>query len=554
PCTRLPCDKRCTVKLKCGHPCPSVCGEPCDEQLCPRCATTNQKSQVVDLVLQSTLEDVDLEGTGLDCVLITLACKHVFTVETLDGVCGLGDYYERRPEGSEGGEWIRPLLPPPGTIKAPVCPQCRGEITSPRYGRVLKRSNLDLSERTVATDTAQRVQNLKANAGSFVSSAIEKRLCAGVMYRSEETPSSADDGRVRQMYRQKLGVSDTTTMSGSIQPRRKLPFSIKDVLGPVLKNEYGLPPSLRGAIDEVFWEVRRVYEWAYEIAEAKSAHTRAYESALSRVYRGELQRLIEGGMDQPGSRAGGDHGGMGTMTNGRDGDVSGSGGLEEMALEAARIHIGMTPPLADRRFQVESIWTTIDLRLLIAEVVGSSSVYTKVVKDERDNQPIISLAKVWNFFSAASAPSSTSSSSSEEGVRARRVREYVEFVFDSCLADVELAIQLASASGAHRQVIKSELKRIRVWYEAFRFKVRVMEVELSLNVNGSYKGVGGSSNSNSNSGNGRQPQLYPFGGITRAFGANQARSETTGSGAGAGAGTGVAKERRKALAGLAKEG
>ncbi|KAG8902314.1 hypothetical protein FRC00_012827 [Tulasnella sp. 408] len=65
---------------------------------CPACAPDNVKSQVVDFIMQTSLSDVDLEGHGLDSKLITLKCGHVFTVETLDGICELDSCYKRQDE------------------------------------------------------------------------------------------------------------------------------------------------------------------------------------------------------------------------------------------------------------------------------------------------------------------------------------------------------------------------------------------------------------------------------------------------------------------------
>ncbi|KAG8794176.1 hypothetical protein FRC17_008328, partial [Serendipita sp. 399] len=462
---------------------------PCEEQLCPRCATSDQKAQVVDLLLHSTLEEVDLEGTDLDCVLITLRCKHVFTVETLDGVCGLGDYYERQEGtgtdggGGGGGHWIRSLLPPPGTIKAPVCPQCRGEITSPRYGRVLKRCHLDLLERTVATDTAMRIQQLQglvrmSSLGGPEKEEMETRLCAHLVYRSDESPNLADTVRVRQVYQQKLQSVNMHTATVLTNQKSKdnekreglivnsLPFALEDFAGSMLAVAYGLPRSMQVAMDGVFREVWKVYGMAYKIAEGKSAHTRAYESGLARLYRREMDRLV-----QQGAAAGEEDG------NGNDnGDNQSS--LQERALESAKVAIGMTAPLADRRFQVESVWMLIELRLVVASVVGGTRVYAKVVKDEWDHRPsalsttIAGIWKVINPFGSTTmttttaSPSTPSDSASNAnagggGMRAERVRSFVEFVYASCLLDVALAIRIARESGARRQVLMSELKGMR---------------------------------------------------------------------------------------------
>lgn len=91
--------------------------------------------------MQTSLSDVDLEGNGLDTKLITLGCGHVFTVETLDGICELDSYYKKQDE-----RWLQFALPPTGLPNQPLCPLCRTPIKARRYGRVLKRVDLDMAE------------------------------------------------------------------------------------------------------------------------------------------------------------------------------------------------------------------------------------------------------------------------------------------------------------------------------------------------------------------------------------------------------------------------
>ncbi|CAM9859601.1 unnamed protein product, partial [Hapterophycus canaliculatus] len=53
PCVRLPCDIRCERMLRCGHQCPSVCGEDCPgSEYCRECCgpSTPAMTQVVDML------------------------------------------------------------------------------------------------------------------------------------------------------------------------------------------------------------------------------------------------------------------------------------------------------------------------------------------------------------------------------------------------------------------------------------------------------------------------------------------------------------------------
>lgn len=107
---------------------------------CPLCASPDDQNSVVDFIMQRTLAEVSPDEETLDELLITIPnCRHTFTVETLDGHCGMSDYYDR--EGTEG-KWTQCKEPPFGFRAPPVCPTCRAAITCPRYGRIFKRADL----------------------------------------------------------------------------------------------------------------------------------------------------------------------------------------------------------------------------------------------------------------------------------------------------------------------------------------------------------------------------------------------------------------------------
>jgi hypothetical protein len=80
PCSRLPCNLRCSKLLQCGHRCPTVCGEACPSvEFCQVCGS--KKSAVVDYINMSTFADQDLSRDPI----IALSCGHIFAISTLDG-------------------------------------------------------------------------------------------------------------------------------------------------------------------------------------------------------------------------------------------------------------------------------------------------------------------------------------------------------------------------------------------------------------------------------------------------------------------------------------
>ena len=135
-----------------------VCGEPCDQQACIECFTEDQKAQiVVDLIMGETAADLDLSASGMNSRIITLACGHIFTVETLDGHCQMSSFYEAELDPRTGAVacYVDVKAPPINYQTPPSCPTCRGPITALRYGRIVKRAYLDVLERNVASSMSK---------------------------------------------------------------------------------------------------------------------------------------------------------------------------------------------------------------------------------------------------------------------------------------------------------------------------------------------------------------------------------------------------------------
>lgn len=137
PCDRLPCDKRCTKTLQCGHQCPGLCGEACPEDYCHQCST--KQDNRVDLLEMKTYAEIDVEETPI----VVLSCGHFFTAETLDGLIGMHDVYIANQLGQYTG------LADVSTALAsqiPRCPDCQCPVrqyVTQRYNRVINRSVID---------------------------------------------------------------------------------------------------------------------------------------------------------------------------------------------------------------------------------------------------------------------------------------------------------------------------------------------------------------------------------------------------------------------------
>ncbi|KAI9184514.1 hypothetical protein H9P43_003567 [Blastocladiella emersonii ATCC 22665] len=160
PCTRLPCDSRCERLLRCGHRCPSICGEICpDSAFCRECASAETRAQHVGR------DGGDVQYGALDVdarPVVALKCRHVVPVDVLDAHVGLDKYYAR---GDDDAIWSRilPLGADAGKDQPPqTCPLCATPVPLAhirRYGRIFKAAPVELYD-------AQQLDELKAVLGS----------------------------------------------------------------------------------------------------------------------------------------------------------------------------------------------------------------------------------------------------------------------------------------------------------------------------------------------------------------------------------------------------
>lgn len=311
----------------------SVCGEPCDLQKCiaPKCLSKDKKRDVVDLIMRRTLGELDLSSDDISERIITLPCGHLFTVETLDGHCHMSDFYETDPIT---GEFISMIAPPTDFQVPPVCPTCRGSITSPRYGRVTKRGNLDLLETNIAGNMSKDLQEIVAKIEELSSTLDDVRGSAKELPSASKNFSEGELDRIVQNRAQEL-----KTQSGQTGP---LPS--KSILG--LGGVHGLPKDDSTAWKRLVKPFVGVYDLVLSVATSHGPHIKAYHAALSTLYRLELSAL----------------------------QVDPShilGEPEVVAMAEVNKKIGQPPHKADTKYQVEAFLLSLDIRLQIAEIAES---------------------------------------------------------------------------------------------------------------------------------------------------------------------------------------
>ena len=163
PCGRLPCNIRCDRLLKCGHQCPSICGEFCpDESFCQECCTRDLKETAVEYLEMTNYKDIDLD---IDPIIV-LPCNHFFCRSSLDRALELDKVYI----SDENDQFIEciPNSNMASQLEHARCPLCRSTVSNvPRYNRVTKRVVLDCLLMNLISRSQKQYQGLAASVEEF---------------------------------------------------------------------------------------------------------------------------------------------------------------------------------------------------------------------------------------------------------------------------------------------------------------------------------------------------------------------------------------------------
>ena len=143
PCDLLPCSKRCSLSLSCGHQCPSLCGEICPDVLhCQQCGDQSVKDMMVDYIMGSSYAELDLDESP--CLIPT--CGHILTLESMDGHMDMSKYYTMSSDNNIENPIIglKSSSVPFSTSDLKNCPLCRKPLRNiNRYGRIVRRAWID---------------------------------------------------------------------------------------------------------------------------------------------------------------------------------------------------------------------------------------------------------------------------------------------------------------------------------------------------------------------------------------------------------------------------
>lgn len=401
PCVRLPCDARCENILLCNHPCPSLCGEPCEQQICTICDSSSYQFTVDKR--SRTMADIDPKSTDLSNITITLRCRHVFTVQALDEHWELTTAYEW---SADTQTWIRPLFSPRVSVDVLGCPICWAPVTALRYGRLTKCANLNLLERNIATKMARQLAEIQAAFNQI----------------SQEQKSTAVQ-KATEIVKPRHNFSISAKAANSSQELRSQLISTKstsllsvEYLGKQMKKVSGIPGADSKRWIAAIQPLLDLYQQSLELGSKYLDHSATYTKNLHLLYQSELDLA--------------------------DQDLATSK-KEASARKAANIQIGMVPPRAGTRLQVEATRMGINIRLLIGDL--AEKCFLRLAGTETG-------ADQFNAW-----------------------YQFVVFIYQSCRHDAELAGGIAFNSKAYRQEFLSTLGVLAARWKITQFKANMAQ-------------------------------------------------------------------------------
>ena len=356
------------------------------------------KTTIVDFILQRPVSDIDTTSDDVSEKLITLECGHIFTVETLDGHCSMSEYYEIDPMT---GGYITPKAPPIKYQTPPACPTCRGPITSPRYGRVTKRANLDILEQNVASNMSARLEKHGPSLETITAALEKSETDAQKIPILDDFASEDAFVQICERRRESFGKPDEPLPVGALRQ---------------LKDRHGFSPKEEKEWKKIAKHINRVYEAIADIASSRSAHVKAYEAAMTTLFKLEMEAVAL------------DPSQVDEQTQ------------HEVAFAAVNAKIGQPPHKADRKYHIEAFLLSIELRLMLAQIASARVAGLPLTSGDLDHPRH---RQIWTSFTG--------------------------FLYDSCIEDCAKAVSLARSCSALRQETRVCIMDLRCKFEKARF-------------------------------------------------------------------------------------
>jgi hypothetical protein len=240
----------------------------------------------------------------------------------------MDEYYTK----ADDGRWSGLKAPSHDFKKPPTCPTCRSAITSPRYGRVFKRADLDILELNVAARMSQSLIKVQASLESLSKPQMEEALV-----KEARTIEVAD-----APYPPKTLKLRKKAQKQVLSEKRDLPVHV-DALDPGNKKYHSVSPAVVTVWKKVTQRLIAVYTHTRTVAATRSAHLNAWESAFSCLYRQEMDLAVTNPSQAPRRP-------------------------REHAMRVAKMRVGQPKPRADKKFLVESFWWSLNLRFILVDL------------------------------------------------------------------------------------------------------------------------------------------------------------------------------------------
>ncbi|KAJ4474239.1 hypothetical protein J3R30DRAFT_649522 [Lentinula aciculospora] len=409
-CARLPCDVPCQETLNCGHRCNSICGEDCSKQKCISCLPDGAKQDIVDFLMQRPLADIDLNSDDVSERLITLDCGHIFTVETLDGHCHMKDFYEV----DEIERYLSMKAPPTEFQQPPTCPTCRSPITSRRYGRVTKRANLDILEQNVASNLVKALADVSPVV-QILSSRIPNLETRMKDFKYEVGDEVLPEVEKIQAKREGILRKENEILSATLLTKN------------AMSKDHGIPTAEAKAWFDSISMFHAVYKKVARVVNTRPAHVRAYEAALTTLYRLELSELAS------------------------DTSITNEVQHQNLAFQNVNKKIGQPPHKADRRYQIEAFLVSVELRFMLGSLARARVENLPLTTNDEEQRK---LRRLWVSF--------------------------IDFLYHSCEEDCRKAITIAENSSSSRLAARSTALLMCSEFERFRFEIIQKRAEKAI--------------------------------------------------------------------------
>jgi hypothetical protein len=127
------------------------------------------KKIVSDIITGSTFREIDWNKERM---IVLSNCWHVYTMETMDMLMEMKDYYE----GSIEGGWTSVKILPTSPMNTKTCPTCRKPIKDVRrYGRIINKCTLDMQNKKFLTKYDLQLKEITEQIIPLSGEMIDKR-------------------------------------------------------------------------------------------------------------------------------------------------------------------------------------------------------------------------------------------------------------------------------------------------------------------------------------------------------------------------------------------